>query len=160
MMAPLMAPLMALLVVCAAWALPVASARAASDVIVLDDSRTYTDPANVQMQWRRQTPSNPAGGMEAWIRVNVHINTADYVGRSGRVYLVMPPDDNASLEATWTGKGFLKDGQVTSGERTLVFAGRIAADALTDQFTMRLRTGTDWRSDQRRIRMRFELELD
>lgn len=137
------------------------SAHAASfNPIVLDDSRTHTVPPNVQMQWRPQTPSNPAGGMEAYLRVNVHIDTADYKGRTGRVYLVMVNDDNASLDAVWTGTGRLRDGQVSSGERTLVYAGRIDTDALTDQFTMRLRTGADWRSDQRRVRMRFELELD
>lgn len=137
-----------------------ASPALAGDVIVLDDSRTYTEPPSIAMQWRQQTPANPSGGMEAWLKVNVHVSTAEHAGQRGRIYLSMPQDENGTLEATWQSRGILRAGQLSTGERTLVFAGTLPASALVDQLSMRLRSGNDWRSDSRRVRMQFELELD
>ncbi|WP_353396228.1 hypothetical protein [Hydrogenophaga sp. 5NK40-0174] len=139
-----------------AWGL--AGMGHAANPVTLDDSRTQTVPPDVQMQWRPQTPENPTGGMQAWLRVNVHLDTSQWRGQNVRVYLALPPDDRSRVEASWTGTGRLRDGTVYSGERTLIYAGTISANALTDQWTLRLRTGTDWQSNARRLQFRFELE--
>jgi hypothetical protein len=103
----------------------------------LDDSLSHTVPPNVQMQWLPLTPGQSfAGGMEAWLRVNIRIDTRNRVGRSGRVYMVV------------------------SGERTLVFAGQISSPTLEDQFQVRLRSNPDWQSNTRRLNFHFELDVD
>ncbi|RJP63641.1 MAG: hypothetical protein C4535_18760 [Comamonadaceae bacterium] len=127
----------------------------------LDDSLSHTVPPNVQMQWLPLTPGQSfAGGMEAWLRVNIRIDTRNWVGRSGRVYMVLPRDQASNVEAVWTTQGRLQPGRLVSGERTLVFAGQISSPTLEDQFQVRLRSNPDWQSNTRRLNFHFELDVD
>ncbi len=127
----------------------------------LDDSLSHTVPPNVQMQWRPVPPGqSDAGGMEAWLRVNVRINTRDWSGRNGRVYMVLPRDQASNIEAVWTTQGRLQPGRLVSGERTLVYAGQLPGAALEDQLQVRLRSGPDWQSSSRRLNFHFELDVD
>ena len=127
----------------------------------LDDSLSHTVPPNVQMQWLpvARGPSS-ASGMEAWVRVNIRIDTRDWVGRNGRVYMVLPRDDASSFEAVWTTQGRLQAGRLVSGERALVYAGTIPGPALEDQMQVRLRSNADWTSNNRRLNFHFELDVD
>ncbi len=127
----------------------------------LDDSLSHTVPPNVQMQWLPLTPGQSyAGGMEAWVRVNIRINTRDWMGRSGRIYMVLPRDEASTIEAVWTTQGRLQPGRLVSGERTLVFAGTIPGATLEDQMQVRLRSNADWTSNSRRLNFHFELDVD
>ncbi|MCW5654933.1 hypothetical protein [Hydrogenophaga sp.] len=127
----------------------------------LDDSLSHTVPPNVQMQWRPVPPGqSDAGGMEAWLRVNIRIDTRDWVGRSGRIYMVLARDQASTIEAVWTSQGRLQAGRLLSGERALVYAGTIAGTTLEDQLQVRLRSGADWQSASRRLNFHFELDVD
>lgn len=64
-------------------------------------------------------------------RVDYRLATAAYVGRSARVYLVVPPfvaglRTPAALRVDWRGLGRLASGSGRPGERTLVWSGVIA----------------------------------
>jgi hypothetical protein len=124
----------------------------------LDDSLTHTVPANVQMQWRPFVRGERDSGMEAWVRVNVRIDTREWVGRSGQVYLVLDRDDTSAMEAEWTTEGRLLPGRIRSGERTLVYSGTLTTATLEDQFVMRLRSLSDWRGNTRRLNFHFEFD--
>lgn len=126
----------------------------------LDDSLSHTVPANAQMQWRPQTSADPHAGVQASVRVNVRIDTSDWVGRTGRIYMVLPRDEASTMEAEWTTNGTLLPGRLVSGERTLVYAGRIAGTTLQDQMQVRLRSAPDWQSSSRRLSFYFELDVD
>ena len=127
----------------------------------LDDSLSHTVPPNVQMQWLPLTQGQSfTGGMEAWLRVNIRIDTRDWIGRSGRVYMVLPRDQASSIEAVWTTQGRLQPGRLMSGDRALVYAGRISSATLEDQFQVRLRSNPDWQSNTRRLNFHFELDVD
>jgi hypothetical protein len=127
----------------------------------LDDSLSHTVPPNVQMQWLPLKSGQAfAGGMEAWVRVNIRIDTRDWMGRSGRIYMVLPRDQASDIEAVWTTQGRLQAGRLVSGERTLVFAGTIPAATLEDQIHVRLRSNADWTSSSRRLNFHFELDVD
>ena len=127
----------------------------------LDDSLSHTVPPNVQMEWLPATRGQSgAGGMEAWVRVNIRIDTRNWVGRSGRIYMVLPRDQASSIEAVWTTQGRLRDGRLVSGERTLVHAGPIPGAMLEDQMQVRLRSNADWASNSRRLNFHFELDVD
>ncbi|MDR7095261.1 hypothetical protein [Hydrogenophaga laconesensis] len=127
----------------------------------LDDSLSHTVPPNVQMQWLPLKSGQPyAGGMEARLRVNIRIDTRDWVGRSGRIYMVLPRDEASSIEAAWTTQGRLQAGRLLSGERALVYAGRINTPTLEDQLLVRLRSNADWQSNSRRLNFHFELDAD
>lgn len=126
----------------------------------LDDSRSHTVPPTAQMEWLPQSSSDRDGGMEAWIRVNIHIDTRDWIGRSGRIYMVLPRDEASTIEAVWTTQGRLQPGRLVSGDRTLVFAGTIPGATLEDQMQVRLRSNADWSSNSRRLNFHFELDVD
>ncbi len=138
--------------------LAVAALACGAGPVRLDDSLTHTVPPNVQMQWRpMQASAGPAGSMEAWLRVNVRVDTAAWAGQSGRVYMVLARDGTSVVEASWTSQGRLLAGRVLSGERTLVYAGALPA-ALNDQLAVRLRASPDWDRPVRRLNFHFELE--
>lgn len=140
----------------AALALP-----AAANPHRLDDSQSYTVPPNVQMQWLPLKPGQPFGqGMEAWLRVNVRIDTSQWTGRNGRIYMVLPSDQASRVEAVWTTQGRLLGGRLLSGERALVYAGPIPGPTLQDQLQVRLRADPDWTSNSRRLNFHFELDVD
>jgi hypothetical protein len=127
----------------------------------LDDSLSYTVPPNVQMQWLPFARGQMnAGGMEAWVTVNIRIDTRDWIGRSGRIYMVLPRDEASSIEAVWTTQGRLQAGRLVSGERALVFAGTIPGATLEDQMQVRLRSNADWTSNSRRLNFHFELDTN
>lgn len=127
----------------------------------LDDTGSHAVPPNVQMQWRPlAVGGRTEPGMEAWVRVNLRIDTRAWAGRSGRVYMVLPRDEASSVEAVWTTQGRLLPGRLTSGERALVYAGTLPGSALEDQIHVRLRAGADWRSNSRRLNFHFELDAD
>jgi hypothetical protein len=138
-----------------------ATAAARAETHRLDDSLTHTVPPNVQMQWRpMQAAADGSGAVEAWVQVNVRLDTRAFAQRSGRVYLVLERDQSSPVEAVWSSQGRLQAGRVVSGERTLVFAGAIPGATLEDQLNMRLRAQTDWQSDQRRLNFHFEFDAD
>lgn len=126
----------------------------------LDDARSHTEPPTAQMQWTPQTRADRDGGMETWVRVNVHINTREWVGRSGRIYMVLDRDEASSIDAEWTAQGPLRSGRLRPGERALVFAGPLRSAELTDRLLVRLRSGPDWQSNSRRLNFYFELDVD
>lgn len=124
----------------------------------LDDALTHTVPANVQMQWRPFVRGERDAGMEAWVRVNVRIDTREWVGRSGQVYLVLDRDDTSAIEAEWTTEGHLLPGHLRSSQRALVYSGTLSTATLEDQFVMRLRSLSDWRGNTRRLQFHFEFD--
>jgi len=140
--------------------LALAASAAAAETHQLDDSLSHTVPPTAQMQWLPQTRGDVDGGMEAWVRVNVRIETQDWVGRSGSIYMVLPRDEASTLEAVWTADGPLLAGRLTSGERALVYRGAITSTTLRDQILVRLRSGPDWQSNSRRLNFHFELDVD
>jgi hypothetical protein len=94
------------------------------------------------------------------VTVNIRIDTRDWIGRSGRVYMVLPRDEASSIEAVWTTQGRLQAGRLVSGERALVFAGTIPGATLEDQMRVRLRSNADWTSNNRRLNFHFELDTN
>ncbi len=130
-----------------------------ANTVRLDDSLSHTVPPNVQMQWLPFARGQAnAGGMEAWVTVNIRIDTRDWIGRRGHIYMVLPRDEVSSMEAVWSSQGRLQSGRLVSGERALVFSGTISGPTLEDQLRVRLRSNADWTSNSRRLNFHFELD--
>ena len=140
--------------------LALGAAGARAETHRLEAPLSHTVPPTAQMEWLPQTPGQRDGGMETWVRVNVQIDTRLWVGRSGRIFMVLPRDQSSSIEAVWTANGRLRSGRLVSGERALVWAGTIATGALRDQLQVRLRSGPDWQSASRRLNFHFEFDTD
>jgi hypothetical protein len=143
---------------CGALLLPVLACAA---TYRLDDSASHAVPPNVQMQWRSALPGlNNDNDVEAQIRVNIRVDTRLWVGRTGRIYMVLPQDAGPRIVAQWQTQGRLLPGRLVSGERALVFAGPITQPMLDDQMLVHLRTDGRWQSQSRRLNFHFELDTD
>ena len=127
----------------------------------LDDSASQVISPNARMEWRSLAPGRAADhDVEALIRVNIRIDTRAWVGRTGRIYMVLPQDGGPRMTAQWQTQGKLLVGRLVSGERGLVYAGPITQPLLEDQMLVYLRTDGRWMSNSRRLDFHFELDTD
>jgi hypothetical protein len=150
---------LATVVVGACLALP-ATAGAQRRSIRLDDTGTRTTSPNIQLQWRTLTQGGSAKLQEAQIGLVVRLDTRPHAGRTGRIYLVMPPDPGSAVALHWQSRGRLLSGRIGAGERTLVHQGVIPGPTLEDQWALALSVDGEWVADARRLELHFELELD
>lgn len=116
------------------WPLP-AGARPQT----LDDTGTQAFEPAVQMRWKDTAPARGAGSdlMTGTLTVRVHLNLQPFLRHAGRIYLVLPAQPPGPLQVSWTTQGRLLPGQVTSGGRTLVYAGPITSRFIDELLTMR-----------------------
>jgi hypothetical protein len=136
-----------------------ALANGEATTVRLDDAGSYALQPNAQMQWRSNLPKGGSSpDTETRVQVQIHINTRDYMGRQGRIYMVLPLDPGPQITATWQTQGRLIPGEVTSGNRGLVFSGPITGPTLDDQLDIRLRSQGDWPAASRRLNVHFELD--
>lgn len=127
----------------------------------LDDSGTYPLQPSAQMQWQSAIPKRPgSAATEAQMRVQVRIDTRPYVGKQGRIYMVLAQDDGPPLSVEWVSQGTLLPGHLVSGQRTLVFTGVVTTPLLEDQLGLRISSGADWPVSQRRLSFHFELDTE
>ena len=126
----------------------------------LDDSGSYALQPSAQMQWRSALPKfGTKPSTEALVRVHIHIDTRAYAGQQVRIYMVLPPDGDTPLTAEWQTQGRLLPGRINSGERTLVFTGKLPGPALQDELVVRLRSDGDWSTNTRRLKFHFEMDM-
>jgi hypothetical protein len=96
--------------------------------------------------------------MEGATQVRVRLNLKPWLGRTGRIYLVLPAQLPGNIEAAWTTTGRLLPGRVLVGGRTQVYAGPISAPVLEDTLTLYLTVdGTQMRQPYNLL-FRFEMD--
>jgi hypothetical protein len=116
------------------------SAQAKS--ITIDDSGTQALESSVSMRWKSAVPTRTAGGnlMAGTTTIRVRLNVMPWLKHSGRIYLNLPAQRPGPIGLSWITQGRFLPGQVQSGNRVLVYAGRITTpfmeDTLTFQFTV------------------------
>jgi hypothetical protein len=140
--------------------LPLAATHAQPRSIRLDDTGTRATAPNVQLQWRTLAQGGSAKVQEAQIGLVVRLDTRAHAGRSGRIYLVMPPDPGSAVALQWQSRGRLLSGRISAGERVLVHQGVIPGPTLEDQWALMLSADGEWVADARRLELHFDLELD
>jgi hypothetical protein len=97
--------------------------------------------------------------------LEVRLNTARYVGKSGRVYLVVPDFVSGLRGATgfrveWRTRGALLSGSAIPGTRSLVYDGRIATPVLADFLDLTLQLDGRFVDRGLRFEPHFEIEID
>lgn len=96
--------------------------------------------------------------MTTTLWVNVRIDVRAWVGRTVRIYMVLPPDESPPLELSWTTQGRLLPGRMAPGERALVHAGPINAQTLQDRLSVLVQARANWIAESRRLNVHFECE--
>ena len=127
----------------------------------IDDTGTVTLQPTVGMRWQELSPRRRTSTlMEGATQVRVRLNLKPWLGRTGRIYLVLPAQLPGNIEAAWTTTGRLLPGTVRVGGRTQVYAGPITAAVLEDTLTLTLTVdGTQMRQPYNLL-FRFEMDED
>jgi hypothetical protein len=113
------------------------------------------------MQWRSPAPGRGASDeVEGSAVVTVRLNTAPWMNRNGKIFLVLPPVPVGEVTAEWTTQGRLLAGQVRSGSRTLVFAGPIRTSVIEDTILLRISTDGRRLASPQRLAFQFEIDVD
>lgn len=130
----------------------------------VDDSGSLPQDVNISMAWALPAPSRhgsaSANSMIGQATVVVRLNLAPWVGRRGRIYLVLPESPAGRIRAQWPGRGRLLEGQGESGQRVLIYAGLIATPQFEETQTLRLEIDGANLQGTTRLQFNFEIDVD
>jgi len=128
--------------------------------IELDDSGTEALDPLVSMHWRSAAPSRSGNDDElvGTTTIRVRVNVMAWLKRSGRIYLSLPAQPPGPLRASWVAQGRFLSGQITSGNRVLVYAGPITTPFLED--VLKFRFSVDGRLVRRAFPVNLHFEMD
>ena len=137
-----------------AFALP-----AAAKTTVIDDSGTLPYESTLALHWQQLSPRPPLNNLlTGTLSVRVRLNLAPWLRRNGRIYLRLPAQQPGPMTASWTTQGRLLAGEISTGRRTLVYAGPITAPFIED--VLQLTLNVDAARMQQLYRVNFIFEMD
>lgn len=125
----------------------------------VDDSRSTVLEPNLPMQWRSLSPSRGDHQVQGITRVQIKLDTRNWVGQSGRIYMALPAQPGAQVQANWRTQGPLLSGQLNSGQRGLIWSGLISTASLEDVLTVTVQTDGRSLSSAQLLRFYFEIDL-
>ncbi len=125
----------------------------------LDDSASQVFPPAAQWNWAPGSLRTGSQNLHMNLVVKVRIDTRALAGQSGRVYMVLPVDNEGQVVAEWQAEGRLLGGRLVAGERALVYSGTLPAPMLEDTLRVRLTADARTMSDEAR-RLAFHFEFD
>jgi hypothetical protein len=117
------------------------------------------DPV-LEMQWQPPGRTGTTSPVSASTRVSVQLNLASWVGRSGRIYMMLPRTAGPTVRATWTTGGTLLSGTLISGDRALVYAGPVSSPLLRDLIDIELEADGARLAQPEALAFGFEIEID
>jgi hypothetical protein len=148
------------LAVLAAGALvPPSPARAATYRV--DDSGTLPIESTALLRWRQTAPSRTRDDtLEGATAVAVRLNLAPWVDRDASLFLVFPQQDSAATRVRWTSQGRLLPGEISPGERVLVYRGPITSPVLEETLTLHVEADGNRLARVQQLNFHFEIDTD
>jgi hypothetical protein len=147
----------------------VAAMAFAAEPVRLDDTASPRSRVEAQPRWLHtgEGLGNPemVNAMIAQVaNLEVRLNTARFVGKSARVFLVFPDfvpgiRSRSGIRAEWRTRGVLLPGSALPGTRTLVYDGPITKPFLSDFLDLSLFLDARYLDTGARFEPVFELEL-
>lgn len=132
----------------------------AATTAIIDDSATVVLDSTPAMSWRSVTPKSRDNAITGRTRVNVRLATATWLGRSARIYMVLPSETSGSVKVAWRGQGLLQDGQLVPGQRALVYSGIIRDKRMEDVIDVRVEADGTRIIAPQQLRFHFEIDVD
>ena len=133
---------------------------ATSRTALIDDSATVVLDGTPAMNWRSITPKSRDNAIVGRTRVNVRLATAPWLGKSGRIYMVLPAESTGSVKINWRSHGLLLDGQLVPGGRTLVYSGMIREKRMEDILEVQIEADGVRLSSVQQLRFHFEMDVE
>lgn len=136
------------------------SIASAATTALVDDSATVVLDGTPAMTWRVVPPKNRDNTIVGRTRVNIRLATSPWVGKVGKIYMLLPAKSASSVKIKWRSQGRLLEGQLAPGGRTLVYAGPIREARLEDVFDINIEADGSRISNVQRLRFYFEIDVD
>lgn len=134
-----------------------ASVQAAT--FLVDDSKSTVINANLPLQWRSLSPSSGDHAVTGVTRVQIKLDTRQWAGKYGKIFMSLPAQPNGTVQANWQVQGPLLGGQLSSGQRGLVWAGVVPGPTLEDVMTVTVQTDGRLLSSAQILRFFFEIDV-
>jgi hypothetical protein len=127
----------------------------------VDDSLSQPVEAVTPMRWRSLSPSRGEDHkVEGQTQVNIKLDTKPFVGRTGRIYMTLPAQPIGTVEVEWRTQGKLLPGRLQSGQRGLVYSGKISVERMEDLMSVMVRSDGRMLSAPQRLRFSFEIDVE
>ena len=136
------------------------ASAAQAKTITIDDSGTQALEPSVSMRWKTAAPSRSGDDnlMVGTTTIQVRLNVMPWLRHSGRIYLYLPAQQPGPLTASWITQGRFLPGQLRSGNRVLVYAGRISTPFLEE--VLKFQFNVDGTLMRRAFPVTFHFEMD
>lgn len=127
----------------------------------VDDSASIPFESSATLRWRFAAPVRSGDNtIEGATTVQVRLNLAPWVKRSGRLYLVLPAQSAADVTARWSTQGRLLPGKLATGQRALVYSGPINEPLLVETLVLQIEADGARLSGSHRLDFHFEIDVD
>ena len=155
-----MRPGLAISLVIAGLAGQAASAATAATFPV-DDAGSLPWRATAVMQWRTPGPNRQSGDIvDGAATVTLVLNTARWVHRVGRIYMLLPDPPSGPVSVSWTTQGRLLPGSLVSGDRALVYAGPITSNSISDTVDVSVHADGRRLTSEQDLHFQFEIDVE
>ncbi len=127
---------------------------------VIDDSATVVLDGTPAMTWRSLSPKSRDNAIVGRTRVNVRLATTQWLGKTGKIYMVLPAETTGSIKIAWRSHGLFLDGQLAPGGRTLMYSGKIREQRMEDVLEVEIEADGTRLRDAQQLRFRFEIDVE
>lgn len=128
--------------------------------VLIDDSATVVLDASPAMNWRSVTPKDRDNAIIGRTRVNVRLATTPWLGKTAKIYMVLPTQTSGAVKINWNSHGLLQDGHLQPGGRTLVYNGVIRERRMEDVLDVQIEADGIRLSRPQQLKFHFEIEVE
>jgi len=136
----------------------------------LSDALSQQQQINIEFDWKHHNTGDELDTKEfnavvAHARnVNTRLDTSDFVDTQARIFLGLPVqvrglNNPQRLSVSWTTNGLFQNGEVTPGNRRLIFEGRISEPVMQDIFNFTFEMDARFLSEMLRLEPVYEIEI-
>ncbi len=152
------------------WLLLILPLPAAAQAIPLDESASPRQRIQAQADWFDAHRSFELSHDELnrivarADAVEVRLNTAAYVGRQARIFLVVPAFlpglvSEAGMRMSWSTRGHFAPGAISPGQRVVLFSGLVTEPEMSDFLDLSIVLDSRLMSGAVNVEMSYEIEL-
>ena len=137
------------------------ASHAAAATYRVDDSASLPAESTALLRWRQPAPSRATDAvLEGGTTVTVRLNLAPWLDRQARLYLVLPQQGSALVKARWRTQGRLLPGEITPGQRVIVYQGPITTPFLEETLAISFEADGNRLPGQQRLEFHFEIDTE
>lgn len=136
----------------------------------LSDSLSQQQQINIEFDWKYHNAGDELGAKEfnaviAHARnVDTRLDTSDFVDTQARIFLELPVqvrglNNPQRLSVSWTTNGLFQNGEVTPGNRRLIFEGKITQPVMRDIFNFTFEVDARFLTELLRLEPVYEIEI-